>query len=126
MRDPYAFYVVALDILRSSNPQDLSQTQRLHQAIDQCIESVRGGGLEQFFQNTSAADVHATADALLWLGKRPTSEVLLRAYDKWVEAVSVLPSINVRFGEHLPDLRDSLMKSLSTYEADYVEYELKD
>src|SRR5258708_17179487 len=61
-RDPYAFYLIALEILRSADPRDLSPAQRHHYAIDFCIESVRKGGLEQFFQAASPAQVETTTD----------------------------------------------------------------
>jgi hypothetical protein len=124
-RDPYAFYLIALEILRSADPRDLSPAQRHHYAIDFCIESVRKGGLEQFCQAASPAQVEATTAALAALGKQSACRVLLEAIGQWNEGVTSLPALNVRFGELLPDVQDTLFKHMSTHEAEYVDYERK-
>ena len=124
-RDPYAFYLIALEILRSADPGDLSPTQRHHYAIDFCIESVRKGGLEQFFQAASPARIQATTAALSALGKQTASGVLLDALRHWNEGVTSLRALNVRFGELLSDVQDTLFKHMSTHEAEYVDYERK-
>jgi len=124
-RDPYAFYLIALEILRSAAPSDLSPAQRHHYAIDFCIESVRKGGLEQFFQAASSAQVEATAAALSALGKQGACGVLLDAFRQWTEGVTSLNPLNVRFGELLSDVQDALFKHMSTHEAEYVDYERK-
>jgi len=124
-RDPYAFYLIALEILRSTDPRDLSPAQRHHYAIDFCIESVRKGGLEQFFQVASPAQVEGTAVALSALGKQSACGVLLDALRQWNEGVTSLRALNVRFGELLSDVQDTLFKHMSAHEAEYVDYERK-
>jgi len=124
-RDPYAFYLIALEILRSADPRDLSPAQRHHYAIDFCIESVRKGGLEQFFQTASPVQMEATTAALSALGKQSACDVLLDALRQWNEGVTSLRALNVRFGELLSDVQDTLFKHMSTHEAEYVDYERK-
>ena len=124
-RDPYAFYLIALDIVRNADPLTLTPAQRQHRAIDSCIESARAGGLEQFFHGASPAHVDATIAALVVLGKQSASRILQDAFRQWNEGVTSFQAFNVRFGELLPDIQDSLLKSMSTHEAEYVDYERK-